>query len=191
MKKIKLNPDQIIVPKEYKLGNTSILQIYFRVFDKKYGEDFPYAIVVRSDFISKEDRKEILEKRPHFSEEILSFFEAKIESKYYLIDGNHKSAAAALTRSPVYCLELETDEDLEDIREMVERGELFSFPRTEKSLEKLVFAFEDWIHGYNIGYESSKIRRNTQTVKERVDELVSNKDIPNYMIERYLEGNEK
>jgi len=40
-----LQPDQIIVPGEYELGNESILKIYFRVFDRGHGGDLPPVIV--------------------------------------------------------------------------------------------------------------------------------------------------
>src|SRR3989338_8017783 len=45
-----LQPEQIIVPGEYELGNESILKIYFRVFDRGHGGDLPPIIVTSSQF---------------------------------------------------------------------------------------------------------------------------------------------
>ncbi|MBI1970448.1 hypothetical protein HYS47_01750 [Candidatus Woesearchaeota archaeon] len=56
-----LQPEQIIVPGEYELGNESIVKIYFRVFDAGHGVDLPPVIVARADVVSEEQRQKRLE----------------------------------------------------------------------------------------------------------------------------------
>ncbi len=213
MKEIELQPNQIIVPGEYKLGNESILKIYFRVFDSGQGHILPPVIVARSDLISPKDRKKRLEevikhlegwcKRVSFDnpfakekttekirevKECYRRFEEKIaEAEYYLIDGNHKTAASTLTHSPIYALELQTSKDLAEVRRMAKQGELFDFKRPEKSLRKLVLAFEKYILGDKLHEDHIEHLR---TVKERIDKLTSSRALPLYMRRRYLQGND-
>ncbi|MBW3003404.1 hypothetical protein KY337_02485 [Candidatus Woesearchaeota archaeon] len=211
-----LQPEQIIVPGEYELGNESILKIYFRVFDKGHGENLPPVIVVRSDLRSENQRKKDLKNKLNDLQRSLSRYDpfemmyvtglisqkerdlrqidvlkgvydrfAAIigQSPYYLIDGNHRSAAAALTHQPIYALELQSSRDLNEVRKMVKKGDLFDFKRPEKSLTRLVKSFEEWCIGE--GCLSSGHIDDVMTVRERIDALTSNGDLPQYMKERY------
>lgn len=206
-----LQPEQIIVPGEYELGNESILKIYFRVFDRGHGEDLPPAIVTSSRFdqnllppareykrcmraIEEDEKKgEYVNpgRRNHdrkcYEEgmaEYLGILEkvAQFDKNgvgYFLLDGNHRSAAATLTYQPISALELQADEDLEEVRKMVKKGELFDFKREDTSLVELVGSF----------YEFCKDElEDFNTIKERINRLTSNGDLPKYMKERYLRG---
>lgn len=213
MRRISLPSEKILVPGEYELGNESILQIYFRVFCKGNGGDLPPIIVARSDIVSTLERQTRLNDELRLNIEWGRFaknrgsiwaedtvneaiqnrplnyqtFEKKIaEAPYYLIDGNHRSAAATLTHRPIQSLELQGDDDFEEIRRMIETGELFGFSREEESLRGLVLGFEqhilgDWSGG-GVGLDNFK------TVKERVDLLVSAGELPQYMIDYYKKG---
>lgn len=103
---------------------------------------------------------------------------------FYLLDGNHKSAAATLTHNPIYALELQSSKDIKEVRRMIRCGELFDFKRPETSLEEIATAFEEYCLG-----EANSIGRgkmgNVRTVRQRIDELASNGDLPAYMKERY------
>lgn len=204
-----LQPEQIIVPSEYGLGNESILKIYFRLFDRGHGADLPPIIVTSSKFdqnllppaknyersirvleewerkgmyvnpgarnFSKKCFERAMAKYSGILEKIAQF--NKDGARYFLLDGNHRSAAATLTHQPISALELQTDEDLEEVRKMVGRGELFDFKRECASLVELIGSF----------YEFCKDRlEDFSTVRERIDELTSNGDLPKYMTERYL-----
>lgn len=96
---------------------------------------------------------------------------------HLLLDGNHRSIAAAITHNRVHALELQRDEDLMEARQMVERGELFCFPHEEKTLSEITSEFCYFIRN-----------RDTFTVKERVEKLVIESRLPSYMIDRYLKG---
>ena len=229
MKRRLLRPNQILVPGEFELGNPSVLQIYFRLFEKSHGNCLPPAIVVRSGLSTEKAIEErylralkinykhvcdyadfprpteedteasLLEKIKKADEEYIKeglikrFKELKDayaklgqmskKAPFYLVDGNHKTAAATLTHHRVSALELERDEDLTDIRIMVQRGELFDFKRKEKSLKDLVSAFEEYVVG--ITYKALGHIEDVTTVEKRVDKLVAQWKVPNYMIQRY------
>ena len=206
-----LQPEQIIVPGEYELGDESILKIYFRVFDRGHGGDLPPVIVASSHFDqsllppAKEYERSIrlIEEwerkgeyvnpgsRAHTKkcydnniaeysgiiEKIAQFNEAG--ARYILLDGNHKSAAATLTHQPISALEIQADTDLEEIRRMVEGGELFDFKINNPSLVELVGEF------YNF---CNNRLEDVNTVRERINRLTVNGDLPQYMKERYHRG---
>ena len=98
-------------------------------------------------------------------------------AKYILIDGNHRSVAATLTHKPIKGLLLRGDGDLKTARKMIKKGSLFEFHRPEESLDELVAGF--WDHCKDKVDEFG-------TVRQRVDKLTSNGDLPDYMKERYL-----
>jgi hypothetical protein len=218
MKTRKLKPEQIIVPGEYELGNESILKIYFRIFEKRHGKDLPPAVVTR--LMSRDERKirewledseygfrkweekrlanilpyGTLEARRRDYENLFKILE---KSPYMLIDGNHKTAAATLAHKPISALEIQTDEDLKEVRKMVERGELFDFKRDETSIYHLRRSFIAYCLELNIRENDGNITflsggrswlRYTKSVKERIDELASNGDLPQYMKERYFKN---
>jgi hypothetical protein len=202
MKNIQLEPNQIIVPGEYELGSEAILKIYFRMFDKGHGKDLPPVIVTPKT--NHRDYEALIKKntlkKGSFAGYIIgperagyldiggaldyfkkryNLFDEKIGgATHYLMDGNHRSVAAALTHQPVSALELQTDKDLEEVRNLAEQGHLTDFNRKEESLSGLISSFEEYCLD----------NRHTKTVQERVDELTSNGDLPQYMKDRYLEG---
>lgn len=204
MKRITLHPNQVIVPGEYYLGDEQVLQIYFRIFNGGGGELLPRVVVVNNTIGSRE-RQERLWREVHViqadaaagrtisvygSEPYLSADSAigtlvqKYEqlnaalsnAPYFLIEGNHTTAAAALAHRPIYAVELETDADLGEVRRMVDRGELFHFRRSETTLLDLIADFE------RQGLEHSE---HIRTVEQRVCALVANQDVPQYMVDRY------
>ena len=204
MKKRILQPEQIIVPGEYEIGNESILKIYFRVFDKGHGKNLPPAIVTTvGSFERLQDRLEEGYKRWEKKEqEIVAqrrddykmLFEILKQHPYILIDGNHKTAAATLTKKPIFALELQRDKDFEEIERMIERGEIFDFKRPERSLDELREGFvahclslDDIATRYGLMGSLLPGVRYTKTIKERVNELASNGDLPQYMKDRYFE----
>src|SRR3989338_1375909 len=52
-----LQPEQIIVPGEYELGNEQILKIYHGIFEKGHGEDLPPVIVCSSGYVPEQERQ--------------------------------------------------------------------------------------------------------------------------------------
>lgn len=199
MKRKILQPEQIIVPGEYKLGNESILKIYFRVFDIGHGEDLPPTIVAHKNAadvlldtaelntsgINYRNYKTFYE---NYNRILKSAFYSG--AKYFLLDGNHKSVAAALTHMPISALELREDEDIKKGKQMVERGELFDWTIPGETLEESMGKLKDCLARYlsnvdGINLNGTVIDTYPLTVRERVNELTSNGDLPQYMKERY------
>ncbi|MCX6708992.1 MAG: hypothetical protein NTW67_05095 [Candidatus Woesearchaeota archaeon] len=167
MRKTDLQPEQILIPGEYELGNESILKIYFRIFGKGHGKDLPPVIVARNDITGRslKDKYESvvqhLSKRGYMGEMNINapynlgraretyarFNELIAKAPFYLFDGNHRTTAATLTHRSIHALELQSDEDIAEARRMIERGQLFDFKRPETSLRELVTAFEEYIIG--------------------------------------------
>ena len=172
MKRIILQPEHIIVP-EHEVGNEGILQIYFRVFDRGHGEDLPPAIITHKNNINPSYmRNKFVAKRraDEFYRKLMD-----LEAEYLLLDGNHKTTATTLCHVAPSVLELETNQDLGEARKMVERGELFNFPHEEERLSDIADSFIGFL------FEKKYVR----TLRQRVDELTSNGDLPKYMKERY------
>jgi len=108
------------------------------------------------------------------------------------LDGNHKSVAATLTRRPLSALEMQVDEDIERGRQMVEAGELFNWTIPGQTLNESMGRLRDHLSEY-LGFalwphlRKGAIDRFSLTVKERVDLLAANGELPRYMIERYYD----
>ncbi len=169
-----LQPEQIIVPGEYELGNESILKIYFRVFDRGHGEDLPPTLVTHKSKINPSYLRGRYDEGYHPNEFYQKLMDS--EAEYLLLDGNHKSVAATLRHSPIYSLDLEDRADVGKARKMVRNGELFDFPHEGDSLVEIANSFITYI------FQDEVI----MTVRERVDKLTSNGDLPKYMKDRYL-----
>ncbi len=225
MKEIELQPEQIMVPREYELANEQILKIYFRIFKSGYGKALPPVITARinetqslveliengrhpdkggglrgyEEFLKKRhysfdwERNEVDQEVRSRREDYRKLFAEFKTSPYILLDGNHRTAAAALTHNPVYALEIETDEDISEIRRMIKRGELFEFNSNETSLMTLKESFVLYClqlaikDNGNITFPSAALSLldETATVKERVKKLVVNGELPDYMARRY------
>lgn len=175
-----LRPEHIIVPGEYELGNESILKIYFRVFNRGHGEDLPPVIVThysQGDQLKRFDNPS--------NKKIVGAYRQKLDdfvkngAEYFLLDGNHKAVAAALTHNPILALELQAEGDILEIQRMVERGDLFDWNHESQSLVEIANQFEDY---------TSEYLDKMKTVEERVRLLTSNGDLPQYIKERYLRG---
>ena len=174
-----LKPRQILVPGEYELGNESILNIYFRICNRGYSEDLPPVIVAHNslgnrgeNFLTVSDNNRI--RIGAYQDQVQRYIDNGTE--YFLLDGNHRTVACALTHQPISVLELATDDDLEEIKRMVKTGELFDWKHESNSLRELVEEFE---------YSCERSLDQMMTVEERVKQLISNRDVPRYMRERY------
>ncbi|MBI2145897.1 hypothetical protein HYU22_00980 [Candidatus Woesearchaeota archaeon] len=171
-----LEPEQIIAS-EYDVGNESILKIYFRIFDKGHGSDLPPPIVIRKDLVTGR-ALELFSEDQSDAQRLYSELRQP-GADYFLIDGNHRAVAAALCHVAPNVLELETDQDLNEVRKMVEGGGLFDFPHTERRLSSIADEFVRFLFR----------RRSSNyfgTLQERIDALISNGDLPRYMTQKYL-----
>lgn len=217
MKKLSLKPSKIIVPGEYYLGNDSILKIYHRIFSVNHQRHLPPVVVTRFGDLSQiqdwlEETYKHWEQTPYLIERLNSgtidarrsdyktLFDRLSKHPYLLLDGNHRSTAAELNHRNISALEIECDEDIGKIREMVEKGDLFNFNLTESSLYEIRRSFVAHCLDINLGDTGKDFTfagcptsqlKYIKTVEERVKELVANRDLPAYMIDKYLGENKK
>ncbi len=186
MKKQILQPEQIIVPYEYKLGNESILKIYFNSFNKGNYNDLPPVLVAKP---KHSDRNFILD---HLADKENSdkYFRTidsidGMKNIFYLMDGNHRGVAATLCHKLISAIELENDDDLVELEEMIKEGRYFNIPNFPFNY------FEDGDVKTKLSAAVTYLEEQQSTIKiltlqKRVDKLTSNGDIPQYMKERYL-----
>jgi len=195
----KLSGNDLIVPGDYGIGDMGKLMIYHRVFYRGGGDVLPPVVAVRYD--ASPGRKTFLdaetEKFIEWAESVkgdnpyaMKTAEAKIKelgrkyaalaekagsSCWCLIDGVHRSTAASLAGMPVGVLDLETDEDICRVDEMVRRGMLFHFPRDERSIEDLLYSFEEAV------IERDHESTGPMSVSEMAEMLSDSGELPPYM----------
>lgn len=210
MKEFKMKPEGIIVPGELDVGNETILKIYHRIYQNNKGNFLPPVIVTQIKDLDKykywlEQTYQHWEHTPglreRVDEEVFNVRRFDYEQLFYrlrkfpyvLLDGNHRTTAAALTKRKVKCLELETNEDLEELISKIDNGEIFEFKREETDLEKLKREFIAWCLSLNI-YSNGNVcmmssmkscLRYTETVGKRIEDLIAQNGLPGYMIENY------
>jgi hypothetical protein len=182
MKELRLWPKQIIVPFEYLVGNLTILKLYFR-FMKAGGADVPFPVLVARP--SKSHREFIRNRSVHAAETEAFFaaIDALVADRdaYYLIDGNHRGLAATLCRRRVHALEMESDDDLDELERMVERGDYVDLPS---------FPLDSYDHGWlptRLGALVTELEERHQgreilTLDERTERLADEGQVPEYMI---------
>ena len=198
-----LQPEQIIVPGEYELGNESILKIYFRVFDRGHGEDLPPAIVINKTTAGLPlpgGYHPEHESHKRYRVALENYLDKNPNTKYFLLDGNHKTVASALCHVPIHVLELQSDSDIAEGQKLVESGDFFNWTIPGETLEEVMRKLGDHLFNYEDPDASffDRVRKldscgsyyndNFETVADRVRRLTSNGDIPQYMIERYHKG---
>lgn len=203
MKKSVLLYDQTLVLGEEKIPNELILKMYFRIFYSGHGDDLPPAIITRTGNIpeitgwlesnlvkwEKEHPSCVGARRREYAK-IFSAFE---KTPYLLIDGNHRTAAAFLARQSISALEVERDEDLDGVRNLVKSGELFNFKRMETSLFDLRRGFVGYClnlrmkddFDFMMPMKSSSCLRYVGTIKEKIEEMVQNKEFPSFILQNY------
>ena len=170
MKKVLLHPEQIITLRDYPIRNERILEIFFRVFIKGYGKILPTCPVISKDKFARYSKISIILKR---------FFDKNPNTRYFLLDGGHKSAAATLARKPIPALILESDKDFKDAKKLVDSGEMFGWHNPEKSMKNAVKVLVK----HHLG------ARAFETVEEKVKRMVKYKKLPSYIISAYNKKN--
>ncbi|MBS3124135.1 hypothetical protein J4437_05900 [Candidatus Woesearchaeota archaeon] len=203
MKPVTLNSEQVFVTGEFNLQNIEILKIYHRIFEQNLGSALPPVIVIQNNGEIINGIKKVIEKiqqpkrwshvnyvhLPWYPGEYVKdnalidarekydkFLRNSEKVSHYLIDGNHRTAGAVLAHKSFPALELNSDEDLSKIKTMVEEGELFNFIREEISISNLLTSLTK--------YCLTNLEE-VKTIQQRVDKLVLENQLPDYMIERY------
>ncbi|MBI4896723.1 MAG: hypothetical protein HY832_04215 [Candidatus Aenigmarchaeota archaeon] len=174
MQKKMLDPNQIVALKDYPLRSEQILKIYFRVFQKKQGNILPRCPVIHISsgipYMHGNDKKSQL-----YNQALDEFFGDHPNAEYFLVDGNHKSVAAALSYQRLPVIVLREKEDFKESKKMVETGEIFGWYAIPNSVDEEL----QELRKHFIKYFSQK--PHFYTVGEKTEMLVRNNAVPKYM----------
>lgn len=169
----KLSSNQIITLNDFPVYNEQILKIFFKIYQKGCCRIVPPCPVIH--------KKQVV---PFFSKELSKEFK-KFENKnksveYFLLDGSHKTTAAALTNNKTNVILIEKKSDIIEAKKLVKKGKLFSLT-IEKTIKENI---QDLIKHFNK-------KKEFQTVEEKTQKMIKEKVIPGYMIKYYRNKVEK
>ncbi|MDP7247493.1 MAG: hypothetical protein QF741_02615 [Candidatus Peribacteraceae bacterium] len=164
---MELSPNQVITLHDFPLHSEQVLKLYFRMYQQNCGNIVPTCPVLKKDLVhvaftgkTKDSYDEYIANNPQVD--------------FFLLDGSHKTTAATLARTPLSVIVFEKDEDIQEAKELVIKGELLSLTVGD-SIQENVEILK--------GYFDKK--PTFQTVEEKTLLLVEKGKIPNYMIEFY------
>ena len=168
-----LHPEQIITRNDYPVHNEHILKIYFRVFQAGFGATLPMVPVINKDLgipFAVGDSQEVIE----YNTSLQRYLDQNPHAEYFLLDGNHKTTAAALTGNGISCLVLKTDNDILYAQALLAKGEFFSLSINNTISENVDNLREHFFQ-----------TREFQTVSYKTRKMVRERVIPQYMIDYY------
>lgn len=166
-----LRPDQIITLRDYPVHNEHILKIYFKIFVKNQGKLLPPCPVIHKSLgIPFVKGKDVKSKK--YNALLKKFLETHPHAQYFLLDGSHKTTAAALSHRLIPALIIEKDSDFKEARKLIEKGEFFGWHAVEKSIKEAIKVLAK----HHLG------TKKMLTVEDKARLMVKNKVIPRYMI---------
>ncbi len=173
MKIKNLNPNEIITTKDFPVHNPHILKIYFKICKHGNTEILPPTPVIPlSVGLPLLKGKSKTEKE--YNKRIKDYVKRNKKIKYIMCDGSHKTTALTLTHNLIHSVILKKDSDIEEIRELVKTGDVFSM-NTGKTIKKEL----------KEKAEHLKDAKFFESVKDKTDRMVKEKVIPDFMIKYY------
>jgi hypothetical protein len=167
-----LNPEQIMTTHDFPVHNEHILKIYFSIA-KNTPENIPPTPVIHKSLglplLEGKDTASI-----EHNKAVKKFFEDNPEVEYIMCDGSHKTTALTLTNNKIHASVIESDEDIKEIKELVNKGEMFSFSCEDSIKEMLIDQAKH--------YSKSNL---FHTVKSKTLRMIKEKIIPQFMIDHY------
>ena len=173
MRLIKLSPDQILTLCDFPVHSEHVLKMYFHMYRRKQGRIVPPCslLVLSNDTLRASGNGK---KTVKYNRSLDAFLASHPKVGYLLVDGTHKTTAAALARSKISAMVLESDKDFKAANEMAKRGDLFGF----MGGDTVDAAIDDARKHF--------LKRGTfETVAEKTERMAKEKVIPTYMIEAY------
>lgn len=165
-----LSPNQIITLHDFPLHSEQVLKLYFRIYQKGCGKIVPPIPVLSKELVevsfsgeTKDAYKEFMSRNP--------------QVEYFLLDGSHKSTAAALAGAQVNVIVFREDKDIEEARKLVTLGEVMSLTVGDTIQENV-----KELKGY---FDKKPV---FQTVEDKTLQMLEERVIPKYMIEFYQRG---
>lgn len=173
MKFLSLQPNQIMTTNDFPVHNEQILKIYFKIA-QNYPSLLPPTPVLHIS-VGLPLLEEINEFSRKHNSAIKRFFEENPAIEYIMCDGSHKTTALTLTHNPIHALLIENNADIQEVRKMVEVGDMFSFASRDSISEILM----------NKAAHFSEAEF-FQTVEDKTKRMVDASVIPSYMSEYYM-----
>jgi F0F1-type ATP synthase alpha subunit len=170
MKLKELNANQIVTLNDFPVHNLHILKIFFKVFKEGYAKMIPACPIMHKKLLTSGFDENL-------KKQFMEFEKKHPKAEYFLLDGSHKTTAANLTGNKIKVMIFESDRDIEEAKELVEIGELFSLA-TEDTIKDII---------KGLGKHFTK-KPGFQTIEEKTEKMVRGKVIPSYMI-KYYGGN--
>lgn len=106
---------------------------------------------------------------------LAKFFQSHPKAEYFIVDGSHKTTAAALCGKRITVMVFQSATDIQEARRLVKKGKIFSLTAGGNSIPEVVRTLRQ--HFF-------KTRR-FETVAEKTTRLVKEKKVPRYMIGVY------
>jgi len=173
MKMKKVSPAQILTLCDFPVHNEHVLKMYFHMFRKGQGKIVPPCPVLPLaswpvDAFGK------TKKAMAYNEMFRDFLAAHPTVAYLMLDGSHKTTAAALAGKNILIAILGTNREISEMNDLVAKGEAFSF-MGESTVEASVADLRK--HFFKFGC--------FETVAEKTARMVAEKVVPQYMIAEY------
>lgn len=166
MKTIELDPEEIIASKDYPLHSDKALNTYFKAC--KRGEILPLVPVIRKDVVKKHLTKSLLPP--------LEMFEKKHpQAAFFMLDGNHRTTASALTGRPIAAILFEKDKDIREAKTMVRSGKVCDNPILDNTL----------LENCRIINQHFLEQPVFLTVKEKTEQMAREGHLAQYMIDAF------
>ena len=170
MKLLEIKDDEVVAMDDYPIhdlldGDSVIIKLYFRIFQKKCESIIARTVVLPKDLIASAFDKTIQKK-------FFDFEKSHPEVTYFALDGNHRTTAASLTRSTIPVMLFENDQDCTDVQKMNDTAGIFR-PYTNNTIHECVLELKD--HFLNV--------KQFYTVKEKTKKMVDDTAVqmPQYM----------
>ncbi len=168
-----LRASEIITTKDFPVHNEHILKIYFKICKHGNNEILPPTPVIPlSVGLPLLAGKTKTEKE--YNKKIKDYVKKDKKIKYIMCDGSHKTTALALTHNQIHSVILKTDSDMEEVRELVKTGDVFSM-NTGKTIKAEL----------REKAEHLKDAEFFETVEDKTKRMVEMKVIPKFMIDYY------
>ena len=173
MKIKNLQPNEILTTKDFPVHSPNTLKIYFKVCKEGHEKILPPTPVIPLSVglpLLTGKSKKVKE----YNRRIKEFFGENKKIKYILVDGTHKTTALTLTHKPIHAMILKTDKDIEEVKSLIEVGDVFGIYKIENIKEELKKMANH--------FKGAKF---FESVEDKTKRMVKEEVIPSFMIDYY------
>lgn len=164
----KLSPDQIITLNDYPVHNEQVLKIYFRIFKHAPSLIPPVPVLHKTSGLPFAPGR--TPRAQKYNELLRSFLQTHPYAEYFLLDGTHRTTAAALTRQKILAMVFTNDKDIKQARMLAEQGKLISLT-TGKTIKNCIEVLQKHFYKTEV----------FQTVQEKTQRMVKERVLPKHM----------